>query len=216
MSLCCGFCMAQLQGSEWVHQRPRMNLTCCTRAWKLKGSFAASSASTLRLRPMLSEASPFMNFEYGTCIMAACGDNAVLANHLSVCHGSGVAHPMLLCTSIDLLYPETAHITLLLLAVPISILKSFLHALTSYANGVLCTSSETLCELEDLVPVHMCLKPLGCQNHQSLKRGMPQRPPVPSCSALKKAVTLPGACWAWDCWSGICQDARRLLGARHR
>ncbi len=51
-----------------MHQlMPFMNFTWSTRALKLRGSFAAKSARTLRLTCMLFCCIPCMKVEYGTC-----------------------------------------------------------------------------------------------------------------------------------------------------
>ena len=58
---------------------------------------------------------------------------------------------------IDALDPEGSHVTLLVAAIAVGILQRLLHALPRDPYAVLCASSETLCQLEDFVLVHLLL-----------------------------------------------------------
>ena len=63
---------------------------------------------------------------------------------------AAIGQAMLANGSVDALYPQSAEITLAILAVAISILQRLLDCLLCDADGVLTTAVETLCGFQDL------------------------------------------------------------------
>lgn len=62
---------------------------------------------------------------------------------------------MLASVGVDALNPKGTHIPLLVSTVSIEVLKFFLHSLPCYSNTVLGSPSETFCQLQYLLLVHL-------------------------------------------------------------
>ena len=63
-------------------------------------------------------------------------------------------YPVQSCASIDTLDPKGSHIPFLVTPVPVGILQGFLNPLPCYPYAILCPSSKSLSQLENLSLVH--------------------------------------------------------------